>query len=209
MQENKVNNEFKFSDTDIEEKIELEPFETIYHYDLRFSFGLMTKGKLLLVYENEKGRRVPLKTLTKKKTILGGYAYLLEGKAIDNLYYIAIEKTEILKVSPERSRKLLLDRDFLFMCLKNAKMDSLSLIEELVYRLDKNIEKFLAYVILNYSENGQMRIKNFSLFSEFIKCSRSNFYLALGKLVDRGIVERDGRVITIVDWEKLKKFSEI
>ena len=27
MQENKVNNEFKFSDTDIEEKIELEPFE--------------------------------------------------------------------------------------------------------------------------------------------------------------------------------------
>ncbi|WP_319205103.1 hypothetical protein [uncultured Ilyobacter sp.] len=209
MQENKVNNEFKFSDTDIEEKIELEPFETIYHYDLRFSFGLMTKGKLLLVYENEKGRRVPLKTLTKKETILGGYAYLLEGKAIDNLYYIAIEKTEILKVSPERSRELLLDRDFLFRCLKNAKMDSLSLIEELVYRLDKNIEKFLAYVILNYSENGQMRIKNFSLFSEFIKCSRSNFYLALGKLVDRGIVERDGRVITIVDWEELKKFSEI
>ncbi|WP_321328209.1 hypothetical protein [uncultured Ilyobacter sp.] len=209
MQENKVNNEFKFSDTDIEEKIELEPFETIYHYDLRFSFGLMTKGKLLLVYENEKGRRVPLKTLTKKETILGGYAYLLEGKSIDNLYYIAIEKTEILKVSPERSRELLLDRDFLFRCLKNAKMDSLSLIEELVYRLDKNIEKFLAYVILNYSENGQMRIKNFSLFSEFIKCSRSNFYLALGKLVDRGIVERDGRVITIVDWEELKKFSEI
>ena len=169
----------------------------------------MTKGKLLLVYENEKGRRVPLKTLTKKETILGGYAYLLEGKAIDNLYYIAIEKTEILKVSPERSRELLLDRDFLFRCLKNAKMDSLSLIEELVYRLDKNIEKFLAYVILNYSENGQMRIKNFSLFSEFIKCSRSNFYLALGKFVDRGIVERDGRVITIVDWEELKKFSEI
>ncbi|ADO82430.1 Crp/Fnr family transcriptional regulator [Ilyobacter polytropus] len=209
MQENKVNNEFKFSDTDIEEKIELEPFETIYHYDLRFSFGLMTKGKLLLVYENEKGRRVPLKTLTKKETILGGYAYLLEGKAIDNLYYIAIEKTEILKVSPERSRELLLDRDFLFRCLKNAKMDSLSLIEELVYRLDKNIEKFLAYVLLNYSENGKMRIKNFSLFSEFIKCSRSNFYLALGKLVDRGIVERDGRVITIVDWEELKKFAEI
>jgi len=209
MQENKVNNEFKFSDTDIEEKIELEPFETIYHYDLRFSFGLMTKGKLLLVYENEKGRRVPLKTLTKKETILGGYAYLLEGKAIDNLYYIAIEKTEILKVSPERSKELLLDRDFLFRCLKNAKMDSLSLIEELVYRLDKNIEKFLAYVLLNYSENGQMRIKNFSLFSEFIKCSRSNFYLALGKLVDRGIVERDGRVITIVDWEELKKFAEI
>lgn len=209
MQENKVNNEFKFSDTDIEEKIELEPFETIYHYDLRFSFGLMTKGKLLLVYENEKGRRVPLKTLTKKETILGGYAYLLEGKAIDNLYYIAIEKTKILKVSPERSKELLLDRDFLFRCLKNAKMDSLSLIEELVYRLDKNIEKFLAYVLLNYSENGKMRIKNFSLFSEFIKCSRSNFYLALGKLVDRGIVERDGRVITIVDWEELKKFAEI
>ena len=209
MQENKVNSEFKFSDTDIEEKIELEPFETIYHYDLRFSFGLMTKGKLLLVYENENGRRVPLKTLTKKETMLGGYAYLLEGKAIDNLYYIAIEKTEILKVSPERSRELLLDRDFLFRCLKNAKMDSLSLIEELVYRLDKNIEKFLAYVILNYSDNGQMRIKNFSLFSEFIKCSRSNFYLALGKLVDRGIVERSGRIITIVDWEELKKFAEI
>jgi CRP-like cAMP-binding protein len=209
MRENQVYKEFKFFDTDIEEKIELKLFETIYHYDLRFSFGVMTKGKLLLVYENENGRRVPLKVISKRETILGGYAYLLEGKATDNLYYIAIEKTEILKVSPKRSRELLLDRDFLFRCLKNAKMDSLSLIEELVYRLDKNIEKFLAYVILNYSENGQMRIKNFSLFSEFIKCSRSNFYVALGKLVDRGIVERSGRIITIVNLEELKLLAEI
>jgi CRP-like cAMP-binding protein len=209
MQENQVYKEFKFFDTDIEEKIELKLFQTIYHYDLRFSFGVMTKGKLLLVYENENGRRVPLKVISKRETILGGYAYLLEGKATDNLYYIAIEKTEILKVSPKRSRELLLDRDFLFRCLKNAKMDSLSLIEELVYRLDKNIEKFLAYVILNYSENGQMRIKNFSLFSEFIKCSRSNFYVALGKLVDRGIVERSGRIITIVNLEELKLLAEI
>lgn len=209
MQENLVNKEFKFSDTDIEEKIELKPFETIYHYDLRFSFGVMIKGKLLLVYENESGRRVPLKILSKQETILGGYAYLLEGKSTDNLYYIAIEKTEILKVSTERSRELLFDRDFLFQCLKNAKMDSLSLIEELVYRLDKNIEKFLAYIILNHSEDGQMKIKNFSLFSEFIKCSRSNFYVAFGKLVDRGIVERNGRIISIVNLEKLKKFAEI
>ncbi len=209
MQENQVYKEFKFFDTDIEEKIELKLFQTIYHYDLRFSFGVMTKGKLLLVYENENGRRVPLKVISKRETILGGYAYLLEGKATDNLYYIAIEKTEILKVSPKRSRELLLDRNFLFQCLKNARMDSFSLIEELVYRLDKNIEKFLAYVILNYSENGQMRIKNFSLFSEFIKCSRSNFYVALGKLVDRGIVERSGRIITIVNLEELKLLAEI
>lgn len=209
MQENQLYKEFKFFDSDIEEKIELKTFETIYHYDLRFSFGVMTKGKLLLVYENESGKRIPLKMFSKEETILGGYAYLLEEKATDNLYYIAIEQTEILKVSPKRSKELLLNREFLFHCLKNARMDSLSLIEELVYRLDKNIEKFLAYVILNYSEDGQMRIKNFSLFAEFIKCSRSNFYVALGKLVDRGIVERDGRIITVVNWEELKKLAEI
>lgn len=203
------NKEFKFSDDDIEEKIELKPLESIYCYDLRFSFGVMTRGKLLLVYEDARGRRMPLKNLSKKGLIMGGYSYFLEGEAIDKFYYIALEETEILKVSPERSRELLLDRDFLFQCLKSATMDSYSLIEELVYRLDKNIEKFLAYVLINYSENGQIKVKNFSLFSEFIKCSRSNFYLALGKLVDRGIVERDGRTITILDWEKLRELAEI
>ena len=205
----KNHKEFKFLDTDIEEKINLKPFEVIYHYDLRFSFGVMTKGKLLLVYEDESGRRVPLKGLSKKGFILGGYDYLLEEKSFNNLYFIAIEATEILKISEKRSKELLFNRDFLFQCLKNATMDSFSLTEELVYRLDKNIEKFLAYVIINYSENGQMKIKNFSLFSEFIKCSRSNFYVALGKLVDKGIVERDGRIITVIDWEKLKTLAEI
>jgi len=88
-------------------------------------------------------------------------------------------------------------------------MDSFSLIEELIYRLDKNLDEFMAYVLLNYSEDGQMKIKNFSLFAEFMKCSRSNFYVVLGKLVDREIVKKTGRIITIIDWEKLKDLAEI
>lgn len=203
------NRKFKFLDIDTEEKIRLKPFETIYYYDLRLYFGIMTKGKLLLVYEDHSGKRVPLKILSKQGMILGGYSYFLEEEVAENFYYFAIEETEILKISPEKSKELLLDRDFLFQCLKDATKDSFSLIQELIYRLDNDIEKFLAYILLNYSEDGQLRIKNFSLFSEFIKCSRSSFYVALGKLVDKGIVERNGRVITVINWGELKTLATI
>lgn len=200
---------FKFSDSDIEEKIKLGVLKTLYYYDLDLTFGVMPKGKLLLVYEDASGRRVPLKIISKEGIILGGYAYFLEGKAIDNLYFIALEETEILKVSAERSRELLSDRDFLFQCLKSSTMASFSLIEELIYRLDNNLEKFMAYILLNYSEDGRMKIKNFSLFAEFMKCSRSNFYVVLGKLIEGKAVKKDGRIITIIDWEKLKALAEI
>lgn len=196
-------------DTDIEERIELKQHEVLYLYDLDLSFGSIVHGKLLLVYENDRGSRVPLKIISKQGFILGGYTYFIEKKAIDNLYFIALDETEILKVSKERSRELLTDRDFLFQCLKNVTTASFTLIEELTYRLSNNIEKFLAYALLHYSEEGELHIENFTLFAEFMKCSRSNFYLALGKLVDRGVVEKEGKTITITDLEGLRKVAEI
>ncbi|WP_163468095.1 Crp/Fnr family transcriptional regulator [Fusobacterium sp. IOR10] len=205
----KDNTEFQFLDTDIEKKIQLKPLEIIYHYNFGVSFGIMTKGNLLLVYEDDKGKRMPLKNSKKNGMILGGYDYFLERKVTDNFYYIAMEKTEILKISSEKSKELLTNSNFLFQYLKNTTVDSFSLIEELVYRLDKNVEKFLAYVLLNYSDDGQINIKNFSLFSDFMKCSRSNFYLALGKLIDKGIVKRSGKIITIVKENELEKIAEL
>lgn len=203
------NNDFKFIDRDIEESIKLKFQETLYLTDLNLSFGVLARGKLLLIYEAANGNRMPLKIFSEEGFILGGYVYFLEKKSINNLYFIALEESEILKVSGERSRELLADKDFLLQCLKNLTTSSFALIEELTYRLDKNIEKFLAYVLLNYSEDGQLQIKNFTLFSEFIKCSRSHFYLALGKLIDRGVVKKSGKIITIVDWERLNKLAEI
>lgn len=201
--------EWKPADGDIEERIELKQHEVLYLYDMDLSFGSLVHGKLLLVYENNRGRRVPLKIISKKGFILGGYTYFIEKNAIDNLYFIALDETEIFKISRERSRELLGERGFLFKCLKDVTTGSFSLIEELTYRLDNNIEKFLAYAILHYSEEGELHIENFTLFAEFMKCSRSNFYLALGKLVDKGVVKKEGKKITITDLEGLKRVAEI
>lgn len=203
------NNNFKFIDNDIEESIELKFQETLYLYDLNLSFGVLNRGKLLLIYETTSGSRIPLKIFSKEGFILGGYVYFLEKKSSHNLYFIALEDSEILKVSGERSRELLSDKNFLLQYLKSVTTASFSLIEELTYRLDKNIEKFLAYILLNYSEDKQIQIKNFTLFAEFIKCSRSHFYLALGKLIDKGIVKKSGKTITILDWKKLSKLAEL
>jgi len=200
---------FEFKESDIEKIITLERDETLYLCDLEFSFGILSKGKLVLAYENSSGTGAALKLFSKLGAVLGGYVFFLEEESIDNFYFIALEKTEILKVSNKRSRELLEDRDFIFLLLENIAKASFSLIKDLIYRSDKSVEKFLAYVLLKYSEDGQFKVRNFSLFSDYMKCSRSNLYIALGKLIDRGIVEKEGKTITIIDWEGLKEASEI
>lgn len=200
---------FEFKESDIEKIITLERDETLYLCDLEFSFGILSKGKLVLAYENSSGTGAALKLFSKLGAVLGGYVFFLEEEAIDNFYFIALEKTEILKVSKKRSRELLEDKNFLFLLLENITKSSFSLIKDLIYRSDKSVEKFLAYVLLKYSEDGQFKVRNFSLFSDYMKCSRSNLYIALGKLIERGIVEKEGKTITIIDWEGLKEISEI
>lgn len=200
---------FEFKKSDIEKTITLERDETLYLCDLEFSFGILSKGKLILAYENSSGTGAALKPFSKLGSVLGGYVFFLDEESIDNFYFIALEKTEILKISNKRSQELLEEKDFLFLLLENISKSSFSLIKDLIYRSDKSIEKFLAYVLLKYSEDGKFKVRNFSLFSDYMKCSRSNLYIALGKLIERGVVEKEGKTITIVDWEGLKGASEV
>lgn len=205
----KKKEKFEFQETDIEKVITLERNDTLYLCDLDFSFAILSKGKLILAYENESGTGAALKLFSKLGAILGGYVFFLEEEAIDNFFFIAMEKTEILKISRERSRELMEDRDFLFLLLENMATSSFSLIKDLIYRSDKSVEKFLAYVLLKYSENDRFQVRSFSRFADYMKCSRSNLYIALGKLVDGGIVEKEEKTITIIDREALKEISEI
>lgn len=207
---NKSNKSFNYLDIEeIDGRIELEVFDTIHYYDLRDYFAILSTGKLLLIYESESGKRLPIKTFFRKGMLLGGHSYLSEECSAENYYFIATEKVEILKISPKKSKELLNNADFLLQLLKDTTKDSFMITQELLYRLSKDIEKFLAYILLNQSEDGKIKIKNFSLFSEFLKCSRSNFYVALGKLIDRGLIIKSNRIITIVDLDKLKKFTEL
>jgi len=64
-------------------------------------------------------------------------------------------------------------------------------------------------VLLKYSEDDQFQVRSFSRFADYMKCSRSNLYIALGKLVDGGIVEKEEKTITIIDRKALKEISEI
>lgn len=200
---------FEFKKNDIEKIITLERDERLYLCDLEFSFGILSKGKLVLAYENSSGTGAPLNLFSKLGAVLGGYVFFLEEESIENFYFIALEKTEILKVSNKRSRELLEDKDFLFLLLENISKSSFSLIKDLIYRSDKSVEKFLAYVLLKYSEDGQFKVRNFSLFSDYMKCSRSNLYIALEKLIGKEIIKKKGKTITILDWEGLKEASEI
>jgi len=199
---------FHFKETDIDEKIILDEEECLYLCDLVSSFGILSTGKLVLAYENATGSGAALKLFSKPESILGGYGFFLEEEDIENFFFFAMEKTEILKVSPERSLELLKDRDFLLLLLENMATSSFSLIKDLIYRSDKSVEKFLAYVLLKYSEDEKFTVKSFSRFSEYMKCSRSNLYIAIGKLEDNGIIKKDGKTITITNREALKEITE-
>lgn len=185
-----------------------EGFE-IFMADLPSNFCFLLSGKLLLVYEDINGFKLPLRMVESNTTIIGGYSYFLEEKSRHNLYYLVLEEGELLKLSSEKSADLLQNINFFSYYIKDLTGTSFSLIEELIYRLGKNVETFLAYLIYKYSEDGILKVKNLKLFSQFVKASRSTFYASLGSLIEQGAVERNKDGIIIKNLETLKFLAEI
>lgn len=201
-------NKFKFEDSDIEDIITLEKDDTLYLHDLDCSFCIFSDGRIVLAYESFGGTGAALKLFATPGVIIGGYAFFLEDEYIDNFFFIALERTILKKISKERSRELLDDKSFLTLLLETMAKGSFSLIKDLIYRSDRSVEKFLAYVLLKYSVEGIFKVRSLSRFSEYMKCSRSNLYNAIQKLVNSGVIKKDGTTLTIIDREALEEISE-
>jgi len=189
--------------------VKLQEGSEIFMADLPSNFCFLLSGKLLLVYEDINGFKLPLRMVESNTTIIGGYSYFLEEKSRHNLYYLVLEEGELLKLSSEKSAALLQNINFFSYYIKDLTGTSFSLIEELIYRLGKNVETFLAYLIYKYSEDGILKVKNLKLFSQFVKASRSTFYASLGSLIEQGAVERNKDGIVIKNLETLKFLAEI
>jgi len=189
--------------------VKLQEGSEIFMADLPSNFCFLLSGKLLLVYEDINGFKLPLRMVESNTTIIGGYSYFLEEKSRHNLYYLVLEEGELLKLSSEKSADLLQNINFFSYYIKDLTGTSFSLIEELIYRLGKNVETFLAYLIYKYSEDGILKVKNLKLFSQFVKASRSTFYASLGSLIEQGAVERNKDGIVIKNLETLKFLAEI
>ncbi len=199
---------YELKDSDIEKTIILERDENLYLCDLDTSFCIFSKGRLVLAYESVGGTGAALKLFSTPGVIIGGYAFFLEDEYINNFFFIALERTELKKISKKRSLELLKDNDFLLNLIKNMAEGSFSLVKDLIYRSDRSVEKFLAYVLLKYSEDDVFKVRSLSRFSEYMKCSRSNLYNAIQKLIDSEIIEKKGNLITILDREALEEVSE-
>lgn len=191
------------------EVVKLEEGSEVFMDNLPSNFCFLLSGRLLLVYEDLKGFRLPLRMVENNTNIIGGYSYFLEEKSRYNLHYLVLEEGELLKLSAEKSAELLKNINFYSYYMKDITGTSFSLIEELIYRLGKNVETFLAYLIYKYSKDGILKIKNLSLFSQFVKASRSTFYASLGSLIEQGAIERTKDGIVIKDLEVLKRLAEI
>jgi|GEM_PF-1423307 len=189
--------------------IEFKEASEIFMTDLPSNFCFLLSGKVLLVYEDSNGFRLPLRMVDSNTTIIGGYSYFLKERSRHNLHYLVLEECELLKLSSEKSASLLKDIDFFNYYARDLTDTSFSLIEEFVYRLGKNVETFLAYLIYKYSEDGELKVKNWSLFTKFVKASRSTFYDSLKSLIDQGAIEKTEDRIIIKDLEVLKTLAEV
>lgn len=189
--------------------MELKEASEIFMADLPSNFCFLLSGKLLLVYEDLNGFRLPLRMVESNTTIIGGYSYFLEERSRHNLHYLVLEEGELLKLSPEKSAALLKNIDFFNYYARDLTGASFSLIEELIYRLGKNVEVFLAYLIYKYSVDGELKVKNWSLFTKFVKASRSTFYDSLKSFIEQGAIEKTEDRIIIKDLEVLKALAEI
>lgn len=189
--------------------IEFKEAAEIFMTDLPSNFCFLLSGKLLLVYEDSNGFRLPLRIVDSNTTIIGGYSYFLKERSRNNLHYLVLEEGKLLKLSQERSTALLKSIDFFNYYAKDLTDTSFSLIEEFIYRLGKNVETFLAYLIYKYSEDGELKVKNWKLFTKFVKSSRSTFYDSLKSLVDHGAIEKTEDRIIIKDLEILKTLAEV
>lgn len=71
-----------------------------------------------------------------------------------------------------------------------------------------SLEEYLAYILYKHARKGFYKVTSYSLFSNLLKCDRTNLYRVISALETQGVLEKDGKVLKIKSMKKLKFIFE-
>lgn len=198
----------KFLSADDLFQLEREDFQnkTSFEINEERSFYLLIRGQMDIFYPDKNGKNHLLARVYSKDYTLGGLPkYFNKEYNSSHIYIASLSKDALLyQIKEKKVTELLKDRDFIETTFEKYYKLSSKIIQENYFRSIFTLEEYLAYILYNHSEDDKYTVTNYSLFSNLLKCDRTNLYRCLSSLESQELIEKDGKTIKILSHEGLK-----
>lgn len=124
-------------------------------------------------------------------------------------YLISVNKNSVFYgIDQKKIEVLLKDVSFMEFIFEKYMHFASRTMQENYLRNVFSLEEYLAYILYNHARKGIYKVINYSLFSNLLKCDRTNLYRVISTLETQGVLEKDGKLLKIKSMEKLKFIFE-
>ena len=180
--------------------------KTAFEINEEQNFYFLIGGQMDIFYPDKNGKNHLLARIYSNDYQLGGLPkhFNREYNSMYS-YIISLSKDATLyQIKKQKMNELLKDRDFIEMAFEKYYNLSSKIVQENYFRSIFSLEEYLAYILYNHSEDDEYTVTNYSLFSNLLKCDRTNLYRCLGSLEQQKLIKKDGKTIKILSYEGLE-----
>jgi CRP-like cAMP-binding protein len=172
----------------------------------------LEKGIVKFNYENENGKKLILTVVSASK-ILGGANLFYKDNNLFSI--IAVEECDVILIDSNVLLNVMkANANFSIMLFQIASGMFKNSIQNFISLAYKQKEGRIADIILYlasevYASNAFHLSLTRKELAEFAGCSTENVIMTLSKWQNEGIIEMDGKILKVVDIDKLKLISKI
>ena len=219
MNNNIMNNFEKSSFSSFFSKNELEMCnKRVFRSDTVMSFSvgecyILEEGEVELIYLNKEGDKyIAAKAYPKDEIIIGSINRIARNvlAANEDEFSLLVRKGSTLIRLPSSKVKDLFEtsQTFLKFSMEKDYMFFIKVLKLNLLRSAYSLDKFLAYIIYNYSNDNKYIINSVQDLSHLIKCDRTNLHTVIKKLESLKLIEKKGKTILILNKKGLFEFFD-
>lgn len=124
-------------------------------------------------------------------------------------YLISVNKESVFYgINKAKIETLLKNVSFMEFIFEKYMHFASRTIQENYLRNVFSLEEYLAYILYNHAKEEIYKVSNYSLFSNLLKCDRTNLYRVISTLESQGVLEKNGKLLKIKSRKKLKFIFE-
>lgn len=184
--------------------------KTAFEINEEQNFYFLIWGQMDIFYPDKNGKNHLLARVYSKDYQLGGLPkYFNREYNSMYSYIVSLSKDAILyQIKEKKMAELLKNSEFIKKVFEKYYNLSSKIVQENYFRSVFTLEEYLAYILYNHSEKNRYTVTNYSLFSNLLKCDRTNLYRCLSSLEDQELIKKDGKTISILSYDGLKYIFE-